>query len=61
MLKLEKSHFSLLLILINNFMFFLNKEIGKIPFFVNSIKLDNKAKTFDYIYLLEKNVSKGAL
>ena len=40
---------------------FLSKEIGQIPLFVNSSKLDNKDKTFDNIFFLEKTVSKGAL
>ena len=59
--KTQESHFRLLLILINSFMFFKSKEIDQIPFFVSSSKLGNKAKTFDYIFFLEKTVSKGAL
>ena len=58
--KTQESHFSLLLILINSFMFFKVKKLVKY-FFVNSSKLDNKAKTFDYISFLEKTISKGAL
>ena len=58
--KTQGSHFRLLLIFINSFMFFKSKEIGQIPFYVSSSKLDDKAKTFEYIFFLEKTVSKGA-
>ena len=60
MLKL-KNVISVFFSFLSIFSCFLSKEIGQIPFFVNSIKLNDIAKTFDYIFFPEKTVSKGAL
>ena len=60
MLKLKKviSVYFLFLSIVS--CFFTVKKLVKY-FFLNSSKLDDKAKTFDYISFLEKTISKGAL